>query len=121
MFILVRVASSPSLPHALAAKCCMNLAGALLVLLEHARATCQASQAHRMQQVVLQAVTHLMGCTWMLMALVYISWFEDGYDDTWIATARINLQTDSLQSKYIQVCTSCRRTQRHNGLHPAVR
>ena len=35
------------------------------------------------------------------MALVYISWFDD-YEKTWISTAEINLQEDSLQSRYTQ-------------------
>ena len=35
------------------------------------------------------------------MALVYISWFDD-YDGTWLATAQVDLQRDTLMSKYLQ-------------------
>ena len=42
-----------------------------------------------------------MACTWMLMGLLYMDWFDD-YNSTWLSTADIDLDRDSLRSKYTQ-------------------
>ena len=49
----------------------------------------------------MQLVSHLMACTWMLMALVYISWFDD-FEGTWLYSAQVDLEADSLMSRYLQ-------------------
>jgi hypothetical protein len=42
------------------------------------------------------------------MAKTYLEWFvlvdEDAFDKTWLSTAGVDFERDSLQSQYIQVC-----------------
>lgn len=49
----------------------------------------------------LQVVSHIMACCWMLLAIVHIENFDD-FNATWLATANISLEDDSLASRYIQ-------------------
>eukprot|EP00892_Ulva_mutabilis_P007395 jgi/Ulvmu1/5027/UM021_0044.1 len=46
-------------------------------------------------------VSHWMACAWMLQAAVYHAWFGD-LESTWLAKAGVDLDADSLQSRYIQ-------------------
>lgn len=49
----------------------------------------------------MQLVSHWMACAWMLQAVVYNAWFDD-LESTWLAKAGVDLDADSLQSRYIQ-------------------
>jgi hypothetical protein len=55
----------------------------------------------------LQIISHWMSCAWMIMAKTYLEWFvhtdEDAFEQTWLSTAGVDLERDSLQSQYIQV------------------
>lgn len=56
----------------------------------------------------LQMASHWMSCAWMLMAKTYLIWFahtdEDAFEKTWLSTAGVDLERNTLQSQYIQVC-----------------
>lgn len=58
-------------------------------------------QDSHLRLTCVQLVSHWMACAWMLQAVVYNAWFAD-LESTWLFKAGVDLDADSLQSRYIQ-------------------